>query len=228
MIIGNGLLAKAFEIYRDNPSILIYASGVSNSKEYDKKAFEREKELLKQSIEKFGDLIFVYFSTTSIYDQELYTSPYVQHKLEIESIIRYSLKNYYIFRLPEVVGFSQNRNTITNFLYYSIIHKFPFEIWKNACRRIIDVEDIAKIAIKIIGEKQHINKIINITTDKKTEIVDLVSIFEKYSKCKSNAKEIERGNCYDIKQNSQEVIIQFSTDSLYNDRLIHKYYFADI
>jgi hypothetical protein len=41
MVIGNGTVAKVFSEYCDNGDILIFASGVSNSKEKSEANFER-------------------------------------------------------------------------------------------------------------------------------------------------------------------------------------------
>jgi hypothetical protein len=49
MIIGSGFIANSFrKFYFDRKNILIFASGVSNSKEKKKKNFEREVNLLKK------------------------------------------------------------------------------------------------------------------------------------------------------------------------------------
>ena len=61
MIIGNGLLANAFKcLPQQENSVIIFASGVSNSKEFSKAAFDREKNLLLKSIK--DDAMLVYFS----------------------------------------------------------------------------------------------------------------------------------------------------------------------
>ena len=49
MIVGNGLIAKALQKI-DAPEMVFFASGVSNSLENNKKAFEREVNLLKKTI----------------------------------------------------------------------------------------------------------------------------------------------------------------------------------
>ena len=47
MIVGHGLLARAFEPrYGDDPRVTIFASGVSNSRESVPAAFERERAML--------------------------------------------------------------------------------------------------------------------------------------------------------------------------------------
>ena len=41
MVVGNGMLAKAFEAYITNEKVVIYASGVSNSSENSDENFQR-------------------------------------------------------------------------------------------------------------------------------------------------------------------------------------------
>jgi len=47
MVIGNGMIAKAFSQYKNNPKVLLFASGVSRSNEKEEASFLREKELIK-------------------------------------------------------------------------------------------------------------------------------------------------------------------------------------
>ena len=48
MVIGNGMVAKRFESYKTNDQFLIFASGVSNSKNINPAAYERELILLQK------------------------------------------------------------------------------------------------------------------------------------------------------------------------------------
>ena len=52
MIIGNGLLASSFNKIELENNILIFASGVSNSKEQDHSKYEKELNLLKDILKK--------------------------------------------------------------------------------------------------------------------------------------------------------------------------------
>ena len=70
MVIGNGLLAKSFSKYKDDDQVIIFASGVSNSKEVNPEAFMREMDLLRSITNK--DALLVYFSTCSVYDWPFY------------------------------------------------------------------------------------------------------------------------------------------------------------
>ena len=76
MIIGKGMIAKAFDLYKKNQDIVIFASGVSNSLEENIKCFEREEALLKKTILENKSATFVYFSTCSIMDQSVNQKKY--------------------------------------------------------------------------------------------------------------------------------------------------------
>ena len=52
MIVGKGLIAKAYKNFNLHKNIIIFASGVSNSKEFRKKEFARERDLLIKNLDK--------------------------------------------------------------------------------------------------------------------------------------------------------------------------------
>ena len=122
MIIGNGLIAKAL-IEIDAPEMVFFASGVSNSLETNKTAFEREVNLLKKTIEENAGKKLIYFSTLSIEDQSKQDSAYVLHKIEIENYIKNHCQNYLVLRIGNIVGNGGNENTLFNFLKNKIKHK---------------------------------------------------------------------------------------------------------
>ena len=93
MIIGNGLVAKKFKHYKRN--VIIFASGVSNSLETNDIQFYKEKQLLEDTLKKHPDKLLIYFSSRNV---DLLNSPYYQHKLNMENLIK-SYKNKYIICL---------------------------------------------------------------------------------------------------------------------------------
>lgn len=148
MIVGNGMIASAFKSYfGDDPDVIVFASGVSNSRENRGEEFLREKKMLMEcmSYEKFT----FYFSTCSVNDPELLDAPYVVHKKEMETLVR-SAKDYAIFRLPQVVGKTPNPNTLTNYLYRQIMSGSNFKVWRHATRNLIDVDDVASIVSYLV------------------------------------------------------------------------------
>jgi hypothetical protein len=125
MVIGNGLLANAFCKYKENKDVLIFASGVSNSKLTEAAPFQREIDLVQKHLNFKG--LFVYFSTCSVSDPTLQDSQYIQHKLNIENIIQKGSKNFLIVRLPNVVGVTSNPNTMLNFFTRAVLNSHPIQ-----------------------------------------------------------------------------------------------------
>lgn len=175
MIIGNGMLATAFkECNLDN--ILIFASGVSDSKTTNKLEFEREFELLNKTIDEYNDSIFIYFSSCSLSNSVLQVDPYHIHKLRIENYIKKRVPQYLIFRLPNVVGFSKkDSHTLIPYLIKNISNTTKFKVWSGAKRNIIDLDDVASIVMYIIQNKLYMNDTINIANFKNISILELIS-----------------------------------------------------
>ena len=141
MVIGNGLLAKEFNFYKNNEQIVIFASGVSNSKENNHHEFQREEQLLKKTIEENNNKILVYFSTCSIDSVETSNNDYVKHKLRMEKIVE-SHKFFYIFRLPQVVGITKS-NTIIKYFVESITKNKELTINRYSTRNLISISDVS-------------------------------------------------------------------------------------
>jgi hypothetical protein len=91
MIVGNGLIANAFDEYKDNDDIIIFSSGVSKSSEILESEFERERLLILKYLS--YNKRFIYFSTCSISDNSKVT-PYIRHKIDMENIIINNHKKY--------------------------------------------------------------------------------------------------------------------------------------
>lgn len=226
MIIGNGLLANAFrERFLNNCEVFIFASGVSNSGENSGAAFEREKILLSQALKDSRGATLVYFSTCSIEDPDMQSTPYVRHKIAMEKLIE-DADSYFIFRLPQVVGVTKNPYTLTNFLYKRISENESFKVWKQAKRNLIDVEDIVKIAVYFI-EHYTSRKTINIANLYPVTILEIVRIFEAVLDKFAKYELIDAGSSYgiDIILDSDllnQLNINFG--EYYYERLIKKYY----
>jgi nucleoside-diphosphate-sugar epimerase len=225
MIIGGGLLANAFRgEFFGHDDVIIFASGVSNSKETDEVEFSRERRLLEQYLSL--NIPLVYFSTCSVIDEDLKHTAYVQHKLEMESLVK-NVDSYGIFRLPQVVGTTKNPNTLINYLYDQISRKKRFQVWTHAERNLIDVEDVAKIVSEILRRGQLTKISINIASPMSTPIVRIVEILEKIIGENAVFDELPIGSYYSIDVNysmefSKKIGIKF--DANYNENLLKKYY----
>ena len=178
MIIGNGMIANVFIEKFEDENVIIFASGVSNSKETRSDEFKRELQLVHDTILKYPNKLFVYFSTCSIHNN---ISLYIQHKIEVEKFIIDNSYNYLILRLPIVLGLNQNKNQLISFLFEKNINNEKIEIYKNANRYLIDSNDLPKILEKLI-EKKITNEIIEIAFNNSIMIDDLLFILEKITK----------------------------------------------
>ena len=228
MITGNGLFANKFIKYIDDPSTMIFASGVSNSQEADVKKYRQEIDLLKKTIEASDkDIFFVYFSSCSIYDHSKKNSKYVKHKLKIEKIIQKNINNFLIFRIPQTVAHSTNQHTLTNFFANSIMSSNHFQVWKHAHRNLVDIDDIYKIINFILKHHTFKNRVINIAYPKNTSVEQIVKILEKTLNKEADYSLIEKGSTYSIPVDDIIPIIKalhISFSQNYNTKIIRKYY----
>lgn len=197
MIIGNGMLANAFKQYVNDDNIIIFASGVSNSKEINEEAFKREENLLK-SLDR--NKLLVYFGTCSINDPTVQKSPYVSHKRIMESVAKYHFEKSIVFRLPIVVGNTKNNNTFFNHFKEKIKNGAEIEVDLLASRYLIDVEDLSIILTKIIDQYKESNEVgqkqIAVAFDNKTMVTDIVNMMMEILGKKSIVKLTHTGCDY--------------------------------
>jgi nucleoside-diphosphate-sugar epimerase len=227
MVIGNGLLARRFESYNNDDRFLIFASGVSNSKIKNPEAYLREVALLQKNIQGYPDKIIVYFSTCSIYDPDEKNSAYVKHKLNIEAIIQKSAPLYYVFRVSNVAGKSSNSNTLLNYFFYHIRNEINFDLWANACRNIIDIDDVFSVADKLLKNNPSSAKPINIASPFNYPVKDIVTAIESFLNTRSNYIEVNKGSCFEIDLSATQSIFQekqTKTGSEYLASMLAKYF----
>jgi nucleoside-diphosphate-sugar epimerase len=225
VIIGDGMIARAFiKSFYDSNDLILFASGVSNSKEMRELEFQREEALLLSIVYKKK---IIYFSTCSIYDEELVDSPYVKHKLKIESLIEEKSKNYLILRLPQVVGFTKNLHTLTNFIFESMIKNKPINIWKYAQRNLIDIDDVVSTVTYIQQNKLFENRVINLASPIFTSTYEIVAVFEKILNKKALLSIEEKGGSYLIDISSVSQIyndLDLVFNEQYLEKILYKYY----
>jgi len=221
MIVGRGMLANAFHKYKNHDNIIIFASGVSNSKETNKDNFKREKMLLIKTIENNQEKSLIYFSTCSIKDKSQKNSQYIIHKKSMEELIETKCKKYYIFRLPQVVGIT-NSPTLINFLINAIEKNNFFYVQRYATRNLIDVNDIVYLSNKFITEQKSINKIINIASPFNIGVLRIVNILEKLLAKKANFQFIEEGSKQNIDISKIQTISKDIFNSDYPEKILKK------
>ena len=221
MIIGNGLIAKKFNII-DNNNVIIFASGVSNSNETRVFQFNREKELLLNTIITNQNKTIVYFSSCDVMYKDKLCKPYYFHKFEMESLIKENTLRYYIFRLPQLIGYSANKNSLINYFVNSIIEEKKINIWKNAYKNLIDIDDIHQIVEYTINNEAS-NTIINIINKNYYSILDIVMVLQDLFKIKANIKIISKGfkPCYRYNNIADKLGIIFDEGYLKKSLLKH-------
>ena len=228
MIIGHGLISTAFRKYYDtDPGVVVFASGVSNSRETRPGEFQRERRMLEEAVD--GAPMLLYFSTCSIHDPELQQTPYVRHKQEMEALVA-TARRHAIFRLPQVVGLTPNPNTLTNYLHERISTGTPFQVWRHAKRNLIDVEDVASVVRFLMHDDWAQGRTMNVASPFYTSIPELVAVFEDVLGRKAECSEVDAGGSYPIDttvavEAARHCGVRF--DEGYVRRLITKYYGND-
>jgi nucleoside-diphosphate-sugar epimerase len=227
MVIGNGLLATRFKSYQDDDRFLIFASGVSNSKTKNADAYAREIRLLQESIRQHPGKIMVYFSTCSIYDPDEQQSAYVLHKLYIESIIRQTTAAAFIFRVSNVVGSSGNPNTLLNYFFYHIRNGINFDLWTNACRNIIDIDDLFLVVDELLKHSVPSTSPLNIASPVDYPVREIVNAIEIFLGARSNYVEVNKGSCFKIDIAAIQPLLErlsLRFDNEYLSNLLVKYF----
>lgn len=130
MIIGNGDIASALP---KKSNRLFFASGVSNSQETRDSEYRREKNLLLKQNRKQH---IVYFSTLAVFYGN---NRYVQHKREMEHLIKQEFPRYTIMRIGNIT-WGTNPHTIINFLRLRLRKGLPIEV-QDTYRYIIDKDE---------------------------------------------------------------------------------------
>jgi nucleoside-diphosphate-sugar epimerase len=225
MVVGGGLLANAFaDDFALRSDIVIFASGVSNSRERNAAAFTRERCLLEGVLQ--DNKKIVYFSTCSLFDPELVHSPYVVHKRQMEALVRQASR-YAIFRLPQIVGKTANANTLTNFIHAKIVRCERFDVWRYARRNLIDVSDVVLIAKFLLNDEQFENQTANIACPTSTSIIELVETFELVLGREADYSLVEAGAAYELDTELAARIaslVGIRFDDSYAERVMRKYY----
>lgn len=221
------MIANRFIGYQNDEDKIIFASGVSNSKDKVEENFLREFQLLNQTLKANPNKTLVYFSTCSVEDDDLQDAPYVIHKKSVEQFIKQHSSSYYLFRISNLAGISNNPYTLLNYFIFNILQNNSLTVWKNAYRNIIGIDDMYLIAHDILQQSKMINTTINIANPVNYSVPSIIRKIEEHLQKKANCQEIEKGDNYDIDISSIEPIIKrlnISFDEQYLVSLLKKYY----
>ena len=224
MIVGSGLVARAFaQRYAEDDSTIIFASGVSNSNETDPEAFAREGSMIT-GYKAEGQKRLVYFGSSNVVNAKEH-SAYFQHKRAMEALVIGSGRGT-VLRLPQVVGRTRNPNTLTNFLRDCILQERQLTLWTRAQRNLIDIDDVAAIATRII-EGGAAPSVVAIASPWSLPMPRIVDLFEQVLGRRAHRVLMERGEAMAIdsslsEQVARDIGVDFGPD--YPLRVIQKYY----
>ena len=222
MVIGTGMIATHFNGFSDRDDVVIFASGVSNSKETRPEPYAREQTLVEQTLQQMPDGLFVYFSTASIADPAEQHSMYVQHKLYTERLIARHASRYLIVRASNVVGGPGNPHTILNFFVNRIRQGEPFRVWQHTTRNLLDIDDLYATVVTYINTPGAWNQTHLVVNPQSLRPLTLVKAIEAYTGQRA-MYELVLQNTPDAagrpipELNEQQAI-------LYVTQLLHKYY----
>jgi UDP-2-acetamido-2,6-beta-L-arabino-hexul-4-ose reductase len=194
MVIGNGMIATRFHDYITDERFVIFASGVSNSASIDPAEFQRERQLLENTLNANKSKHLVYISTCSIYDPALQHSAYVIHKLAMEQVIQNSGNNHTIFRASNPVGNTANTHTFLNYFIDHIVNRIHFDLWQYASRNLIDMDDMYKLINYFLQEEADSNRVINIANPFNYPVLDIAKAIEQHFNIQGNYTIVEKGS----------------------------------
>ena len=194
-IFGNGFIASHLKKLNTKKNIYIYAAGVSNSNNKKNHHYLREISTIKKIIKKIDqNITFVYISSLSVENKNIQNNKYIKNKLKIEKIVKNNFINYLIIRLPQVVGRSKNKHTLTNSIVHNIKKNKRFLLWKNAKRNILDIKDIIKILNKYFRKDLNVKKTLNIYNPRSSSVIFILKTLGFILKKEVKFKVVDREN----------------------------------
>jgi nucleoside-diphosphate-sugar epimerase len=229
MIVGTGMLARAFAArFADDPRVLVYAAGVSNSGCTDEREFAREKRAFEDCIAQAGvRRIVAYFGTCSANDPDARDTPYVRHKLDMEDRVQQTPRHI-VLRLPQVVGRTPNPHTLLNFLHARIARSERFALWTGAQRNVIDLDDVVAAVLVLFRLRDPLPmSMLNIANTRSYSARQIVAALERVTGKRAIFDEVARGSSYVVDVDAAlplfaDANVRF--DDRYLDRVVRKYY----
>ena len=212
MIIGNGLIAKTLGEFKDNPNVVIFASGVSNSQEVNSHFFAREKDLI---LSQERDKLIIYFSTCSILDVTVQQTRYVKHKIAMENLIKCTFTKFKIVRLPTVLGNNNNPHTLFNHILNKINLGEEVTVVRNAWRYLLDVDDL-RIIIPLIVKTDR-NYSINITYGNVITVLSIVEILSALLNKEVKINLVNGGIPFHINNSEFKQLLLENNSNLYSE-----------
>ncbi|WP_018619565.1 NAD-dependent epimerase/dehydratase family protein [Spirosoma luteum] len=228
MLVGDGMIARRFRAYADRNDVVLFASGVSNSKETRPEPYARERHLVEDTLRQAPGCLFVYFSTASIADPIEQGSPYVMHKMALEELIKEQASAYLIIRASNVVGGPGNPHTILNFFVDRIRRQESFTIWQHAVRNVIDIDDLYQLVSGCIADASTWNQTLVVANPYSVSPLVIVQAIERHTGQKAKYELLDKGAAFTLPAEMVSKRLPNADDDWqperYITRLLQKYY----
>ena len=150
MIIGSGLIAKILSNINFGNNLVVHVAGVSNSLCEDRREFDRELELVYQSIS-YGKPI-LYFSSQGCRTLSG-SSPYYQHKKYIEDILLNHSSDHKIIRIPQLITPGGNPSNLLNYFNRKLQLGEVIYCDPNAYRNMIADRHLTAVVQEVIRDE---------------------------------------------------------------------------
>ncbi|WP_341915040.1 glycosyltransferase [Polaromonas sp. YR568] len=197
-VIGTGVIANRFSDYTSQSPHTVFAGSVNDSSIQNEKIISAEETALAKALSAAGNVTFVYFSSCSVNDPAVAYTPYVLHKTRMEKLVGNTAKKFLIIRLPQVLGLCDTETSLAKFLVHSVCNRMDFELWENAKKNLIDIDDVHSIVGEILKEKQNLNKIFNVANPCEVTVLQLVRHVEEFFDVKARYRLVDKGTGYEI------------------------------
>ncbi len=225
MVVGNGLIARKLSGYQQDDSVVVFASGVSNSGTKDLSAYRREVDTLLAH--KGTEARLVYFSTCSMFDACSSETMYVKHKISMEKLVAGTFRNHLIVRLPLLISDAPNPFTFFNFIVDSIRKGRPIRVQKNAWRYIFDADELPVFLPLVLSREGKPGQTINMAYSNAASVPELISICEEVLEQKTEKILVSEGCYYEFDNNLFNTFLSAGSrpfdKEVYNREVIKKY-----
>ncbi len=227
-VVGKGSIASRFARFNGSPEYFIFAGSVHDSSISNIEEIQKEEQEVKTALALLDvHTIFIYFSSCSIGESFNDVSVYTQHKKRMEAFIRSKASQYLIFRLPQVIGLYSYEAGIVNYLMANVTAGKKINVWENAGRNLIDLDDVYAIVCEILNQKKYSNCTINVASPVTTSVTQMVSVVEHFLNKTADVELIKKGesnhiNIAEIKEIIDTLEIDFGHNYFIN--ALAKYY----
>jgi nucleoside-diphosphate-sugar epimerase len=144
----------------------------------------------------------------------------------MESLVR-AHAPFLIIRLPQVAGRTPNPHTLLNHLHARIRRSERFDLWHRASRNVINVDDVASLAVDLLLHERARSETINIANPNNSTMTEIVRTLEHITQRRAICNLLDRGGEYMIDTSRIEASIQrckIRFDETYLLRTLTKFY----